>query len=328
MLARRYARAFPRFYVPASTSRDARGIQPSRTARDVPGDTRGAPGTRARVPAHPVLISRTAPARPRVPPAAPAATSFIAEVIFSSDPFPPLASRRKPPTPSESAADWKGWKAPVALDANRAPVPPHDAHVAPGRASHGGGRASFPTGGKRAAGLTQAKGSPKRARVNAPGHGVSVPRRDPHPLVGSASELFGGFDVAPSGMGAYDAYPGFKDGFAVGHVLPPAAHAHAGTPDGAVGKSLADVFTTPGDFAGGFAPSLLPLGGNGNPFALPLMDGGKLPGPGPDAAGIAPHAMLNLGEPPVFTPGGGVKGVTAEDRVVDAGGPERRRATG
>ena len=62
---------------PASTSpllqRDARGIQPSRTARDVPGDTRGAPGTRARVPAHPVSISRTAPARRRVPPAAPAA---------------------------------------------------------------------------------------------------------------------------------------------------------------------------------------------------------------------------------------------------------------
>ena len=143
-------------------------------------------------------------------------------------------------------------------------------------------------------------------------------------LPGSASELFGGFDVAPSGMGAYDAYPGFKDGFAVGHVLPPAAHAHAGTPDGAVGKSLADVFTTPGDFAGGnpFAPSLLPLGGNGNPFALPLMEGGKLPGPGgPDAAGIAPHAMLNLGEPPVFTPGGGVKGATAEDERRGAGGP-------
>ena len=62
---------------PASTSpllqRDARGIQPSRTARDVPGDTRGAPGTRARVPAHPFSISRFAPARPRVPPAAPAA---------------------------------------------------------------------------------------------------------------------------------------------------------------------------------------------------------------------------------------------------------------
>ena len=39
----------------------------------------------------------------------------------------------------------------------------------------------------------------------------------------------------------------------------------------------ADVFTTPGDFAGGFAPSLLPLGGNGNPFALPLMDGRRAP---------------------------------------------------
>jgi hypothetical protein len=59
----------PRFYLRRAT----RGIQPSRNARDVPGDTRGAPGTRARVPAHPVLMSRTAPARPRVPPAAPAA---------------------------------------------------------------------------------------------------------------------------------------------------------------------------------------------------------------------------------------------------------------
>ena len=42
------------------------------------------------------------------------------------------------------------------------------------------------------------------------------------------------------------------------------ARARGATPDGAR-PGAADVFTTPGDFAGGFAPSLLPLGGNGNP---------------------------------------------------------------
>ena len=48
------------------------------------------------------------------------------------------------------------------------------------------------------------------------------------------------------------------------------------------------------------------------------MDGGKLPGPGPDAAGIAPHAMLNLGEPRCLRRAAAVKGATA-------GGPRRKR---
>ena len=164
--------------------------------------------------------------------------------------------------------------------------------------------------------------SPKRARAGA--FDASLPRgRDQHPLLhrdAPAGDLFGGFDVAPAGgVPAYDAYPGIKD-VLPGHAAAHAAHAAAGTPDGAVGKSFADVFTTPGDLAGGFAGGLpLPLGGAMNPFGLPLMDAQARPGHAADVAGA--HAMLNL--PPVYTPGSGEQ-TAAEEAPAEEGGAERR----